>query len=59
MSVRPDFKRKGAARRQRCLLREIDELPQRRDVFPWKPFEVVIGPSPVRRPPLVEREDNT
>lgn len=54
--IRPKKKRPAC---RRHYLREADEIPQKRDVFPWKPHELVLDPNPVRRPPPVERQDNT
>jgi hypothetical protein len=51
VTLRPDFKKLRAARRN-YYLREADEIPQmrqRRDAFPWKPFEIVLGPNPARQ----------
>jgi hypothetical protein len=53
---RPDLSCKRVARK-RHYLKAAKPLPDKREVFPWKPNEMVLGPPTTVRPVTMQGDD--
>jgi hypothetical protein len=53
---RPDSSCKRVARK-RHYLKAAKPLPDKREVFSWKPNEMVLGPPTTVRPPVTRQGD--